>query len=59
MKSSLTIEEIMAAGKPLPDPGGIPGGLRWDIPGSLRGSEGIWELVINPKSNTIYHFNFK
>ncbi len=59
MKSPLTIEEIMAAGKPLPDPGGIPGGLRWDIPGSLRGTEGTWELVIHPERNIIYHFNFK
>lgn len=59
MKSQLTIEEIMTAGKPIPDPGGIPGGLRWDVPGALRGSEGTWELVIHPETNVIYHFNFK
>ncbi len=59
MKSQLTIEEIMTAGKPIPDPGGIPGGLRWDVPGVLRGSEGTWELVIHPETNVIYHFNFK
>ena len=59
MKSPLTINEIMAAGKPIPDPGGIPGGLKWDIPGLLRGSEGTWELVIHPETNIIYHFNFK
>ena len=59
MKSPLTIEEIIAAGNPVPDPGGISGGLRWDVPGSLRGSEGAWELVIHPDTNVIYHFNFK
>lgn len=59
MKSALTIEEIMAARKPSPDPGGISGGLRWDVPGSLRGSEGTWELVMHPETNIIYHFNFK
>jgi hypothetical protein len=58
MKSQLTIEEIMAAGKPVPDLGGIPSGLRWDVPGTLRGNEGTWELVIHPETNTIYHFNF-
>lgn len=53
------VNEIMAAGKPIPDPGGIPGGLRWDVPGTFRGSEGTWELVIYPETEVIYHFNFK
>ena len=59
MKSPHTVNEIMAAGKPIPDPGGIPGGLRWDVPGTFRGSEGTWELVLHPESEIIYHFNFK
>lgn len=59
MKSPHTINEIMNAGKPIPDPGGIPGGLRWDIPGTFRGSEGTWELVMHPEREIIYHFNFK
>ena len=59
MKSQLTIEEIIAARKPISDPGGIPGGLRWDVPGALRGNEGTWELVMHPETNVIYHFNFK
>jgi hypothetical protein len=42
MKSSLTIQEIMAAEKPLPDPGGIVGGLKWNVPSTFRESEGIW-----------------
>jgi RHS repeat-associated protein len=59
MKSPHTVNEIMAARKPIPDPGRIPGGLRWDVPGAFRGSEGIWELVLHPESEIIYHFNFK
>lgn len=59
MKSPHTVNEIMAAGKPIPDPGGIPGGLRWDVPGTFRGSEGTWELVLHPESEILYHFNFK
>jgi len=59
MRSPNTINEIMAGGKPIPDPGGIVGGLRWDVPGKFRGNEGTWELVIHPETNIIYHFNFK
>jgi len=59
MKSPQVIEEIMAVGKPIPDPVGIPGALRWDVPGAFRGSEGTWELVLHPESGIIYHFNFK
>jgi hypothetical protein len=59
MNSPLTINEIMAAGKPIPDPRGMPGGLRWDVSGTFRGSEGIWELVVNPETEVIVHFNFK
>ena len=49
----------MGVRKPIPDPGKIPEGLRWDVPGTFRGSEGTWELVINPETEMIYHFNFK
>jgi hypothetical protein len=59
MKSPLTINEIMAAKKPIPDPGGLPGAFRWDVPGTFRGIEGTWELVLHPDSGIIYHFNFK
>jgi len=59
MRSPHTINEIMAAKNPIPDPGKIPGGLRWDVPGTFRGNEGTWELVIHPKREIIYHFNFK
>ena len=59
MKSPHTINEIMAARKPISDPVGTPGGLRWDVPGTFRGNEGTWELVLHPESEIIYHFNFK
>jgi hypothetical protein len=48
----------MAAGEPIPDPGGVPGALRWDVPGTFRGSNGVWELVVDPKTQTILHWNF-
>lgn len=59
MNSPHTINEIMAGGKPIPDPGGIPGGLRWDVPGIFRNRVGTWELVLHPENKVIYHFNFK
>jgi RHS repeat-associated protein len=55
----LTIQSIMDAGKPIPDPGGVPGALRWDVPGAMNGSPGTWELVVDPKTKTILHFLFK
>jgi hypothetical protein len=57
--SRLTIQEIMNAAKPVPDPGGVPGGLRWDVPGAMNGSSGTWELVVNPTTKTILHFLFR
>lgn len=59
LTSPLTIQEIIASGKPIPDPGGFPGALRWDVPGAFRDSEGTWELVIDPKTNRILHYNFR
>jgi len=58
MNSPLTIREIMSSGKGVPDPGGLPGALRYDVPGQFRKSQGNWELVVDPKNNTIYHFLF-
>jgi RHS repeat-associated protein len=56
--TTLLVDEIMKAKSPIPDPGGIPNGLRWDVPGSFAGKEGVWELVINKDTNTIVHFLF-
>ena len=49
----------MSTRKPIPDPGGIPGALRWDVSGTFRGREGVWELVLHPEDKIIYHFIFK
>jgi RHS repeat-associated protein len=59
LNSPLTLREIMAAGRPIPDPGGVAGALRWDVPGAFRGSAGTWELVVNPQTNTVLHWLFK
>ncbi len=59
LNSRLVMREIMEAGKAVPDPGGVPGALRWDVPGAVSGTKGTWELVIDPKSSTVLHFVFK
>jgi hypothetical protein len=56
LNSPLTIREIMAAGKEVPDPGSVAGALRWGVPGTFRGTQGTWELVV--KDDLILHFNF-
>ena len=58
LKSKLLLKEIMEAKAPIPDPRGVPGALRWDVPGTFRGKEGVWELVVDPVSETILHWNF-
>ncbi|GAB6870446.1 RHS repeat domain-containing protein [Bacteroides rodentium] len=58
MNSPLTIQEIMQAGKGIPD-ATFKGGVNWKVPGVFREAQGIWELGINPKTKVIYHFNFK
>jgi len=54
-----TIRNIIESGTPRPDPGGVPGALRWDVPGSFRGSEGTFELAIDLATNRILHFLFR
>ncbi|MBF6570934.1 MAG: RHS repeat-associated core domain-containing protein [Candidatus Binataceae bacterium] len=64
LNSRLLVQEIESTGLGVPDPGGIPGALRYDVPGTLstittKGiSKGIYELVIHPDTNIIYHFLF-
>ncbi|WP_271189903.1 RHS repeat-associated core domain-containing protein [Dactylosporangium matsuzakiense] len=50
-ESRLTMQEIMRGSTPRPDPGGVPGGLRWDRPGALNGKEvpGNWLLTQEQK----------
>lgn len=56
--SQLLAKEIMKAGKPVADPGGIVGGLKWKVAGSFNGTLGKWELVYDTVKNTIVHFCF-
>jgi len=58
IQSPMTIKEIIASGRGVPDPGGVSGALRYDIPGAFNGSQGRWELVVNPATKTVYHFLF-
>jgi len=57
MNSPLTINQIMSTGPGIPD-ATFPGGYNWRVPGNFRGSNGSWELGINPQTKVIYHFNF-
>lgn len=59
LTSSHTLQEIMAAGKPLADPRGFPGAVLYKVPGAFRGSEGMWELVVHPESKIVLHWLFK
>ncbi len=59
LNSRLLIQEIRTAGKAIRDPGGVPGALRYDVPGTLSGSKGVWELVVHPRTGVIYHFLFR
>jgi RHS repeat-associated protein len=56
--SRLLMQEIMDARPPVPDPGGIPGGLRWDVPGTMNGSPGTYQLVVDVMNKTVVHFLF-
>jgi hypothetical protein len=58
IQSPSTINEIVSTGQGVPDPGGLAGALRYDVPGTFRGSSGTWQLVINPDTKVVYHFNF-
>jgi hypothetical protein len=51
------VGEIMGAGNPVKDKF-LNNGLRWDVSGTFRGSNGKWELVVDLDTNTIVHFNF-
>jgi hypothetical protein len=58
LNSPLTIQNIMSTGKGIPD-AFYKGGMNWKVPGSFNGSNGIFELGINPETKVIYHFLFK
>ena len=58
LRSPLTIQEIVSTGRHIPDPRGLSNALRYDVSGPFRGSQGNWELVVDPVTKTIYHYNF-
>lgn len=53
------MQEIIDSKLPATDPRGVPGALRWDVQGTMNGSKGTYELVVDPKTNTVLHFLFK
>jgi hypothetical protein len=59
LNSPLLIQEIMSTGRGIPDPGGIRGGLRYDVPGTYGKSRGIYELVVTPKNKSIWHYTYE
>jgi hypothetical protein len=58
INSPSTITNIMKSGKGIPD-ATFKGGMNWKVQGSFNGLNGIYELGINPQTNTIYHFLFR
>jgi len=54
--SPLTIQSIMDSVAPTADPGGVSTALRWVAPGSYSGSDGVYELVVDPATNKVLHF---
>ncbi|MFK0027282.1 MULTISPECIES: polymorphic toxin-type HINT domain-containing protein [Streptomyces] len=50
---------IMEGSAPRMDSRGAPGVVEWRTPGTMNGSNGIWELNIDANSNRIVHFLFK
>lgn len=37
----------------------LRGAMRFDVAGGMNGSEGMWQLVIDPSTNMVYHFLFE
>lgn len=57
-ESKLLIGEIMQEGAPILDPQGGDA-LFWKVPGTFNGREGTFEVLIDPESNSVWHFLFK
>ncbi|MEV5921991.1 hypothetical protein AB0N42_30500 [Streptomyces pseudogriseolus] len=57
--NGLLLREIMEGSAPRMDSRGAPGVVEWRTPGTMNGSNGIWELNIDANSNRIVHFLFK
>lgn len=57
-ESKLLIGETMEEGAPILDPQGGDA-LFWKVPGTFNGREGTFEVLIDPESNSVWHFLFK
>jgi RHS repeat-associated protein len=57
VNSPLLAREIMASRPGVLDPQGVVGVLRWDVPGTMNGSCGTWQLVVDA-TGRVLHFNF-
>ena len=49
----------MKSGKTYAEPSGIPGGLKWEIPGSYNDTLGTWEIDYDIAKNVIFHVLFR
>jgi len=58
VKSTQLIQEIMQATTPMQDTQTATG-LKWVVEGWYNHSFGVFELVIDPNTNTILHFLFR
>ena len=56
--SKLLINEIINSSEPIQDPQGT-NALYWEVDGSFNNSNGIYELLIDPETNTVWHFVYK
>jgi len=54
-KYTSIIKHIIQAATPVKDG---KTALKWVVPGTINGTKGVWELVINPSTKVIYHFLF-
>jgi RHS repeat-associated protein len=58
INSPSTITNIMKSGRGAAD-AFFEGGMNYKVPGFFNGSNGVFELGINPETRTVYHFLFK
>ena len=56
--SKLLINEIINSSEPIQDPQGT-NALYWEVDGSFNNSNGTYELLIDPETNTVWHFVYK
>ena len=56
--STILIQEIIQSTSPIADPRGTDA-LFWKVQGFFNGTPGVYELLIDPETNTIWHFLFK